>query len=672
MAKLQNAVTKFVDRYIWSKANIDESRVLDVIVDPWTQQYGIEKPVDVENFGRVYQANENVYSCVKIIAEASNDVKLKTYGLKGGTYEEVEDTGNPINQLFTQVNPNTTENEFKEQSLSSLELQGNSYWWIVKDSLGIPVQLYFMRPDYVKIIPNADTPGGIKAYEFGTGDRKERFGAEEILHFKYFNPRSQFYGQSPLEAAKVTIEADIYAKVYNKQFFRNSARPYGVLKSKVNLDPDKRNRIKKQWNSGHMGADKAYRTALLEGDLDYQQLGITQKDSDFIQQLRMYREVILAIFKVPPAMMNVFEYANYANVKEQRKIFWTDVMTKKLNKIASYINEFLIFPVWGSQFKVGFDYSEIEVLKEAENEKVDRFVKAISSGFLDPIKAAEMMGWETTGTFYLPMNMVPIGSSAVPASPKQLKKNMSKNLNQTREQGISRIRSRYNSALGDMFKDQALRLNKDIAKVISDQKGIKAVDEPPIVDVEKLWNDGNYDEMIKGLSAGFVSEFMVQGIDTARNLTGIDVAFGLDHPALQGASETLLAKLTDRTSLASKAEIHKIITNAIENNTTVDQMTRQIRKEVSTKWNDFAKYRAERIARTEASNAYGEGSHEYYKQAGIPKHQWLSMGDDDVQEPCLSYDNGKAIPINEAFGGVHMHEPGHINCRCSVVPVSEE
>ena len=677
MARLQDAVTKFIDRFIWStKANIDESRVLDVIIDPWTQQYGIDKPVDMENFGKVYQANENVYSCVKIIAEASNDVQLNTLELKGGAYEVIENPDNPVTSLFKNVNGNTTENEFKEQSLSSLELQGNSYWWIVKDSLGIPVQLYFMRPDYVSIVPNPNIPGGVKSYEFGTANRKETFNGDEILHFKYFNPRSQFYGQSPLEAARVTIEADMYAKVYNKQFFRNSSRPYGVLKSKVNLDEEKRNRLKKQWNAGHQGAEKAYRTALLEGDLDYQQLGISQQDSDFIQQLRMYREVILAIFKVPPAMMNVFEYANYANVKEQRKIFWTDVMSKKLNKIANYINEFLIFPVWGNQYKVAFDYSNIEVLREAENEKVERFSKAIASGFLDPMKAAEMMGWETTGNFYLPMNLIPIGDSGTPTTSKSIHTKMAKNLDQTRELGISRIRARYNSALSDMFKDQALRLNKDITNIIEEQeKSVKVVNEPPIIDVEKLWQDGSYDEMIAGLSAHFVTEFIEQGVSAARTISGIDIAFGVDHPALQGASETLLANLTDRTSLTSKVELQKIITDAIEDNTTVAELTRDIRTNISTKWGtDFPKYRAERIARTEASNAYGEGSHEYYKEAGIKKHRWLTVGDDRVSRDICQPNEGEgAIPINQEFkASGTLHEPGHINCRCSVVPVSEE
>ena len=680
MAKLQTAITKWIDKFIWTKQvpDMDGGRVLDVIIDPWTQKYGIEKPTDIESFGKVYQYNENVYTCVKVIAEASNDVALRVYDQKiidgKRTYVLSEKEDDPVTKLFMQVNQNTTENEFKEQTLSSLELQGNSYWWVVKNGLGIPVQMYFMRPDYVTIIPDPGTPGGVKGYKFGTGDRETDFAKDEVLHFKYFNPRSQFYGQSPIQAAKTTIEADIYAKLYNKQFFINSARPSGVLKSKMTLNKDSRKRIKKQWRLAHEGVDKAHRTALLEGDLEYQTLGLSQRDSDFIAQLKMYREVIMAIFKVPPAMMDIFEYANYANAEAQRKIFWTDVMTKKLNKLAGYINEFLIYPVWGYTKQVRFDYSDIEVLREKENEKIERYTKAVASGMLDPEYARELMGWPKEGTFYMPMGLIEIGTPTEPppVKTKSREEEMAKNLNRTREQGITKLRKNYKDALSDMFKHQGMLLVKAIEDKLNEltPKQIKA--QLPRLDINTLWTEGKFGQMIVDVSIYFMGQFMERGIDTARELTGITTAFGVDHPKLAGHLDEMLNLLSDRTSIASKEDLRKILTAGLENHTTIDGMTREIKKSVESKWGNFAKYRAERIARTEASATYGRGSHAYYSEVGIKHHKWLTMNDGNVEDICMGNQSDGAIPINEAFSGGMLHEPGHINCRCSVVPVSEK
>jgi len=48
-------------------------------------------------------------------------------------------------------------------------------------------------------------------------------------------------------------------------------------------------------------------------------VGVNQKDMDFIQQKKMSREEICSVFKVPPALIGLFEYANYANAREQEQ-----------------------------------------------------------------------------------------------------------------------------------------------------------------------------------------------------------------------------------------------------------------------------------------------------------------------------------------------------------------
>jgi phage portal protein BeeE len=148
--------------------------------------------------------------------------------------------------------------------------------------------------------------------------------------------------------------------------------------------------------------------------MEYKLIGINQKDADFIAQQKNYREKILAIFRVPPVMVNIYEYANYANSEQQRKIFWADVESKKLNKIASYINEFLIRPVWGEDIWVEYNYSGVEALNEEESARVDRIIKLVNMGLKTPNEARQLLGDEVfadraADMLYMPMNMIPIG-----------------------------------------------------------------------------------------------------------------------------------------------------------------------------------------------------------------------------------------------------------------------
>ncbi len=413
----------------YTKATVSsgEANLLETMIANYQLSYGIEKPLDIESFAKAYSADEWVYSCVRTIAEASNDVQLKLYrkgkiGKDGKpTKEEVE--FHPAIDLFRRVNNRTTADEFKEATLTSLELQGNAYWYIVRDSLSIPREMYFMRPDWTKIVP--DKTNFIKGYIYDSGHDRQTFEPQEVLHFKYFDPRSFYYGLSPLTAARVTVEANVYSNNYSRNFFKNSARPDGFLTTDKNLTDATVQRLIKQWEKSHKGYDNAYRTAILEGGMEYKLIGINQKDADFIAQQKNYREKILAIFRVPPVMINIYEYANYANSEQQRKIFWGDVESKKLNKISSYINEFLIKPIWGDDIWCEYDYSGVESLNEEENSKVDRIIKLVGAGLKTPNEGRQILGDDVfsdpaADQLYMSMAMIPIGSSNTEPPIKQL------------------------------------------------------------------------------------------------------------------------------------------------------------------------------------------------------------------------------------------------------------
>jgi HK97 family phage portal protein len=232
-----------------------------------------------------------------------------------------------------------------------------------------------------------------------------------------------------LTAARVTVEANVYSNVYSKNFFKNSARPDGYLTTEKNLSEATLERLRKLWEKNHKGYDSAYKTAILEGGMEYKLIGINQRDADFIAQQKNYREKILAIFRVPPVMVNIYEYANYANSEQQRKIFWADVESKKLNKISGYINEFLIKPIWGTDIWAEFDYSEVESLNEEESAKVDRIIKLVLSGINTPNEARQAMGFDTfpdpmADVLYTPASMIPMGAESQGTQPTNLPKQL--------------------------------------------------------------------------------------------------------------------------------------------------------------------------------------------------------------------------------------------------------
>lgn len=681
-------IDSIISRMGYTKAkDLATSGLLDVMVAKYQESYGIEKPISISAYASAYSADEWVYSCVHAITEASMDAGFKLYRkiLKDGKPSKEEVTQHPAIDTLRRVNSHTTEDEFKEQSLLSLELQGDCYWYKAFDSLNIPRELHWMRTDWVKIVPDRDTY--IKGYIYDNGIEKVTFLPEEVLHFKYPHPKDFYYGQSPLAAARIAVESNIYSNIYAKNFFKNSSRPDGFLSTDKNLNPDQITRLSKQWEKLFKGYDNAYKTAILEAGMEYKLVGITQKDADFIAQQKNFREKILAIYRVPPVMVNIYEYANYANSQEQRKIFWADVLSKKLNRLAGYLTEFYIRPVWGDDLFIEVDYSSIEVLQESQNEKIDRVIKQVNAALMSPNQGKQVLGYDVVpdpamDEHYMSMAMVPItgdkntnndnakDNNADNTKSLDFKKKrefkIAQQMTRNRQRRLSAIINEFKDSMNGAFELQGRKLNSAIGRI---HKSIDLESKEPLrpFDIEALWTMNAIGEILIKKADNWIKISLLKGIEGARDVTGIDLAFDGNSPRIKNAAENILSKLKSMTDKTSVEELRSLITESFNNKDTVTQLQKNITK----KFEGYKGYRSERIARTEAANAYGRSSLEYYKEAGLKLKAWYTMNDGLVAPECMGNQDQGSIDINQSFSSGVMNEPNHVNCRCSVVPVSE-
>lgn len=84
----------------------------------------------------------------------------------------------------------------------------------------------------------------------------------------------------------------------------------------------------------------------------------------------------------------------------------------------------------------------------------------------------------------------------------------------------------------------------------------------------------------------------------------------------------------------------------------------------------FGQARAERIAATEVTRAYAEGSTRTYQESGVvQKVEWAASMDERVCPICAPL-NGKTVALGGKFDG--LYPPAHVGCRCWVLPVVKE
>jgi len=113
---------------------------------------------------------------------------------------------------------------------------------------------------------------------------------------------------------------------------------------------------------------------------------------------------------------------------------------------------------------------------------------------------------------------------------------------------------------------------------------------------------------------------------------------------------------------------------AIEKELADGTSTGQMRDAIAKAAPELSGYQAERIARTETTNAFNQGALQSWKEAGVQGKRWILAGGPCPECEGLAAKYPGPIPIDAMFeyGGVAVEHPVlHPNCRCSYVPVLE-
>jgi SPP1 gp7 family putative phage head morphogenesis protein len=216
--------------------------------------------------------------------------------------------------------------------------------------------------------------------------------------------------------------------------------------------------------------------------------------------------------------------------------------------------------------------------------------------------------------------------------------------------------------MAEAFETQGEKLIRRISKL----KAVKVFD---LFDIEALWNELALGDIILEKGEYWITLSIEKGLAAAEEITSIPLAVDMaSSPMIRDARNDILGKLKSLTDRTSIENLRGLITDSFTSNDTVQDLTKKIRAE----FDQYSKVRAEMIARTESSNAYGRASLEYYREAGIKYKRWQTMEDDRVSDICWANQNAGTISMDALFPSGNLNEPSHPNCRCSMVPVSGE
>jgi HK97 family phage portal protein len=288
-----------------------------------------------------------VYLAVTRIAEAGALVPLRVFALDGEARREV--VRHPLEVLLERPNPFTSRFELFEQTLGMLELAGNAYWYLAGDG-GAPTEIWPLRPDRVSVVPHPQRH--IAGYVYEVGGVRVPLEPAEVVHFKRWHPTNDYYGLSAVAATRLAIDGDrAMARWNHATFGQDNGVPAGIVNIKEYVSDADFERIKREWRASYGGGQR--RTAFLRGGgVEWQSIGLSHTDLDFLKGRQMHRDEILAAFGVPVGLIDA--NATEANATVAERQFIERALWPKLVRVAEKITA-EVLPFWAGVAVAAFD-----------------------------------------------------------------------------------------------------------------------------------------------------------------------------------------------------------------------------------------------------------------------------------------------------------------------------
>lgn len=257
--------------------------------------------------------------------------------------------------LWNQPNPFFTGIQFRESAQQHEELVGEQYWLIVKNRFGLPQELWFVRPDRMRPVP--DVENYLAGYVYTSpGGEQVPLAREDVIFLRRPNPLDPYRGLGAVQAIMSELEGNRLSSEYLRNFFANSARPGGVIEADQNISDDDFNQFQARWAETHRGVANASRVAILEAGMTWKDTRYTFDEMRLVELKDTTRETIREAFGFPKAMLGATDDVNKANAYAGEVMFARWMTEPRLKRAREMLNRYIL-PLYGSSAaNLEFDY----------------------------------------------------------------------------------------------------------------------------------------------------------------------------------------------------------------------------------------------------------------------------------------------------------------------------
>lgn len=362
-------------------------RSLDAILDRVNERLYPVGPVEISQvetfagradlfgpsmYGKYLATSNEVYTVANFRARQFGSLRLRAYD--SPTPEKQEISSGPEVDLLHRVNPFWTFARLLRQTELTMCIWGEAFWAVNKTASGVPAEIYWMRPDRVKPIPDPDT--WLKGFIYtGSSGQSVAFAADEVIWFRYPNPLDQYAGLSPLAAARLAADVASDAMKANRKMQQQGMTLGGFVVPKTHsnqrvapFSTEQAQDLEKTIGRQFTGSKNAHRWGVLRFDAEFHSMSVSPKDAEFVEGLNLTFRQICRVYGVPSPLVFDLEHATLTNVRELQKVYWEHAGVPEANFYAYDLEE-----QWLPMFPrrkvnhLAWDFTQVPALQESES-----------------------------------------------------------------------------------------------------------------------------------------------------------------------------------------------------------------------------------------------------------------------------------------------------------------
>ncbi len=306
--------------------------------------------------------------------------------------------------------------EWKMMLMGHLALRGNSYQQIGERG-GAINELLPLHPDRMKmeLLDNG-------SYRYRYTDQSGReiiYLRSEIWHIRGLSSDG-YMGLSPIEVAREAVGEGLAMQAYSSRFYGNDARPRGVIQYDGRFaDKAARQTFRESWQETQGGRNVG-KVAVLEKGMTYQEMKLTNADSQFLENRASNLSNVARIFGIPPHKIGDLSKSTNNNIEHQSIEFWTDAM----HPLGCCVASSMEFNLLGPDTTLDCEFDIRPMMRGDGAARSTRLNRLVLGGILKPNEGRAEEGYdpEPGGDVLLrPLNMGTVnddGSVEAPEPPE--------------------------------------------------------------------------------------------------------------------------------------------------------------------------------------------------------------------------------------------------------------